>query len=636
DLLIVVNVRDGQVIDPNSVELFIDDIEYTHEVKVSPKSIRFLFRDGTGRALRPGNHVARVIARLPDGTDLGNLEWQFTVNGVRKSPIAERRARPTLPIRGSTFIGTRNSDVSGNRGLRQEPESIYSIRSDLRAELGAFTFPLKAYLTTNESNTSQPRNRFLIGAQSKHLTVLLGDTNPYYSPLALSNTRTRGVMAEVYLRPIRLSFIRGQTRRGLELEQVGDPNTLATPLLSTYKRQMTAARLSIGGPKSARFSLHALKAQDDTLSTSFGTRPIENLVAGSDLEFNILKGRFGAAAGAAMSLTTEDISRGVSDKAEIDSLFDVDLPFDPSDFKHIITLNTSTVPIRLDKLNSLAWYSSAHAKAFGHSVKAEYRSIGGSFFSAGNPFLIGDRKIYSFSDRFRHADGRLFGILRYTQYSNFDDGSFTIPLSNKSMSANVTVAPRNEVPTITTGFRRQLRSRGTSELPLSDSELNSYTLGLTKQFTLGTKRHTIQILGTRSSRTDVVQPQLDNIALTSTIGLVDQLTRTLSTSVRYTRVGIRYVNLNDRQNFHTASGDISYQFESIPLNVDTGLRYTYTGGSSLVSSSNRYGFSVAGEYELQQNMLVELRVGLDAYRDQQFTEARYTERYVMLRHRYTF
>jgi hypothetical protein len=133
-----------------------------------------------------------------------------------------------------------------------------------------------------------------------------------------------------------------------------------------------------------------------------------------------------------------------------------------------------------------------------------------------------------------------------------------------------------------------------------------------------------------------VQPLLDNIALTTTIGLMNQLARTVSTSVRYTRVGIRYVNLGDRQTFHTATGDIGYQFTSVPLDLNTSFRYTHAGGSTLVSSSNRYGISVGGQYELQQNMLVELQIGVDAFRDAELAEARYTERYVMLRHRYTF
>ena len=636
DLLIVVNIRDGKVIDPKSVELFIDDEEYTKELKISSRSIRFLLRNGSGRYLRPGNHVARLVARSADGADLGDLEWQFVIDGIARGLASNETGRAGLPIRGTTYIGSRNSDISGNRSLRQEPESVYSIRTDLRAEVGAFTFPMKVYLTTNESTGSQPRNRFLFGAQSKHLTVLFGDTNPYYSPLALSNTRTRGILSEVYLRPIRLSFTRGQIRRSIDLEQSGDPNVLVSPLLTAYTRTLSAARLSIGGPKSVQFSLHALKAEDDTSSTAFGSRPLENVVAGSDLTLNILQGRFGASAGAAMSLTTEDISRGIADKAEIDSLFDVDLPFDPSDFRRIITLNSSTVPIRLDKLGSLAWYSAAHGRVLGHSVTAEYRSIGSSFYSAGNPFLINDRRIYSISDRFRHLDGRVFGVLRYSQYRNFEDGLFTVPLSNESWSANVTVAPGGDSPSVTAGYRRQDRSRGTVALPLSESLLNSYSLGLSKQFKISRNRHTVQVLGTRSSRTDAVQPLLDNIALTTTIGLMNQLARTVSTSVRYTRVGIRYVNLGDRQTYHTATGDIGYQFTSVPLDLNTSFRYTHAGGSTLVSSSNRYGISVGGQYELQQNMLVELQIGVDAFRDAEIAEARYTERYVMLRHRYTF
>lgn len=636
DLLIVVNVRGSYVIDPRSVQLFIDDDEYTDEVKVSDRSIRFLLRDGSGRRLRPGSHTARIVASLPDGTDVGNLEWHFMIDGAQRTAATNSRSRPSLPIRGTTYVGTRNSDISGDAALRQQPASVYAVRADLRAEAGAFSFPFKAYVTTNESSSSQPRNRFLIGAESKHLTVLLGDTSPAYSPLALDNTRTRGLLAEVYLKPLRLSMVRGQIRRGISSAQPTDQSTLASPLLSSYERTMTAARLSVGGERSVLFSLHALKASDDTTSVTFGSRPIENIVSGGDLEINVLKGRFGAAAGAAMSLTTEDISRGIADRAQIDSLFDVDLPFDPSDFRRIITLNTSTVPIRLDKLTSLAWYSNIHAKAIGHAITAEYRSIGGSYFSAGNPFLINDRKMYTISDRFRHADGRVFGVLRYMQYENFDDNEFVIPLDNRTWSANVTVAPRTKVPTLSGGFRRQERSQGTVDLPLSDSRLDSYSFGISQQFRIVGNRQSVQVLGMRSTRFDRVQPGLDNVSLTGTVGLTNQISSTLSTSVRYTRVNVRYENLGDEQLYQTGTGDVYYQLKMIPLDLAAGARYTRSSGSEIVSPSKRYGGQLTAEYEIQRNMLIELGIGVDAYRDDVLPQAQYTERYITLRHRYTF
>ncbi|MCB0720272.1 MAG: hypothetical protein KDD65_17625 [Bacteroidetes bacterium] len=633
ELLIVVRARDGRSIDPRSVELFIDDEDFTDEIKTSSESIRFLFRNGSGRRLKPGTHIARVTARLPDGTDIGDLEWRFLVDGSRASG-AVAASRPALPIRGSTFIGTRNSDISGNRSLRQEPSAVYTVRTDLEAQYGAFTFPLKVFLTTDETNTAQPRNRFVVGARSKHLSVFVGDTNPRYSSLSLANTRARGAMAEVYLKPVRLSFTHGAVRRGIE---IGDPSSsLVSPLLSAYERNITAARLALGGPKTVEFSLHALRAADDTTSGSSGSMPLQNIVAGSDLSVNFLKGRFGFAGGSAISVTTEDISRGVADKAEIDSLFDVDIPIDPADFRNIIILNTTTVPIRLDKLSSLAWYGEAHARALGHGLNAEYRSIGSSFFSAGNPYLINDRKILSISDRFRHLDGRLFGVIRYSRYSNFADDAFAIPLSNESISGSITVAPRNEVPTITVGYRTQARRRGTDELPLSNSRLNTFMLGTSKQIVWNRLRQNVQFSASLSTRADTVQPTLDNTALTTSIGFMNQLSRTLTTNLRYTRVGISYDNLDDRQVWHTGVGGATYQFEGFPLDLSGDVRLTHAGGSQLVSASDRYGFSVAGEYEVQPNMVVELRVGVDAYRDAVIEQARYTERYVTLRHRYTF
>ena len=56
-----------------------------------------------------------------------------------------------------------------------------------------------------------------------------------------------------------------------------------------------------------------------------------------------------------MSLTTQDISTGPLTRAQVDSVFgDVDLPFDPSDYRRILILNASTFPLRPHELSSLA------------------------------------------------------------------------------------------------------------------------------------------------------------------------------------------------------------------------------------------------------------------------------------------
>ncbi len=629
-LFVVLDVDPSFPVDPETIELTLDGNVVDMEPKVSSASIRYLIRD----RLSGGRHVIAFSARTIDGLVVDPVTWHFFVAGSERNT---QRSGPSRSIRGTTYAGTRNADISGNSALRQEPTATYVARTDITARYGAFTFPIKAYLTTDESSTAQPRNRVLVGAESRWLSLYGGDTQPEFGPLALTGARTRGVLAELRAPGVSLSVTHGRLRRAVDLLSLSDGGQVASPFLNTFERNMTAVRLAFGSARTVEFNLHALKARDDTTSLAFGTRPMENVVAGSDFTVRALQDRLAFDAGAALSLTTEDIARGVSDKAELDSLFETDLPIDPADFSWLITLNPSTVPLRIDKLSSLSWYAKARGRAFGHQVTTEYRSIGSAFYSAGNPFLVNDRRSFSITDRFRTLQDRLSGTLRFLRYGTQPDNSgLTIPLESRLYSANLTFRPNPDLPTVTTGLRINTRTRGDEISTLSDSRIVSASLGLLQQFSGSVMRHTVQVLAARTRRTDRINPALDNTTSTLTLGLYEQLSARLSANVQVTLVRIGYDTASDSQRWTSASGGLSRKWSSVPLRVSVDGRFARAGASTLLTGSNRYGGSVTGAYDIQRNMTLELQVGVDTFRDDVIEEARYTERFVSIRHRYTF
>ena len=245
----------------------------------------------------------------------------------------------------------------------------------------------------------------------------------------------------------------GIVQRGVQGARVSEGFSIDpfSSLPGSYRRTLAAFKLDFGSPRSVQFSINGLKAKDDTSAVNIGQEPLENLVAGSDLKVSLLRDRLQFESGAAMSITTEDISRGASDKSEIDSLFSTDIPIDPSDFDWLITLNPTTVPLRLDKLSSLAWYASSRASSFGHVLSAEYRSVGSTFFSAGNPYLQSNRNTIRISDRFRHRDGLISGILRYQHYGTPDASSpFGILVSSDLVSGQMNLSPGGDWPRFST------------------------------------------------------------------------------------------------------------------------------------------------------------------------------------------
>jgi hypothetical protein len=629
-LFVVIEVDPGIVLDRETLVLLVDDVPVDVEPKVSSTSVRYLVRD----ALAPGSHRASFSARASDGRALESLQWLFNVSG---SVGATARSSSAARLRGTTYFGSRNADFSGNRGLRQEPLATYVARTDLTASYGVFTFPIRAYLTTDESRGSQPRNRVLVGVESPWFSVYGGDTQPGFSPLTLAGARARGVLAEVHVPGVSLSVTRGRLRRAVDIVSPSGGSTAVNPFQNTYRRTMTGARLAFGSERTVEFSLHGLKAVDDTSSIAFGARPLENLVAGSDLTIKAWSGRISFDTGAALSLTTEDRSRGVSDKAELDSLFDVDLPIDPSDFGWLITLNPTTVPLRFDRLSSLAWYTLGRADLGDHRVTAEFRSIGSAFYSAGNPFLINDRRSVSVSDRFAMADDRVTGTVRVHWYgSQPDDLGLASLLSSWLYSGNVNYRVGPNLPTVMTGLRFNTRTRGEGEAMTSDSKMLSISLGALQQFETGSQRHTVQVTATRTTRTDRINESIDNRTMTIGLGLYEQFSDRLTANVQVTYIDISYPNLDGRQRWTSLSGGLSKRLASTPLRFTGQARYSHASASSFLSGSNRYGGGLTAAYDLQRNMTIELQVGLDTFRDSSIDEARYTERFVSLRHRYRF
>jgi hypothetical protein len=397
--------------------------------------------------------------------------------------------------------------------------------------------------------------------------------------------------------------------------------------------------MDFGSPKSVLFSLSALKAKDDTSSVNIGSEPMENLVAGTDLKINLLRDRLKFESGAAMSITTEDISRGVSDKSEIDSLFDTNIPIDPSDFKWLITLNPTTTPLRLDQLSSLAWFVNSRASSFGHVLRLEYRSVGSTFFSAGNPYLQSNRNTISVSDRFRHMNGMLSGIVRYQHYGTPDDNNLLgASIRSDLASAQFNVAPGSKWPRLSFGYRVQLRVRDGSDSQIlqSDSRLTTMNLGATYRFKTGSVSHGLNLFGSRSQRYDRLNSMPQNSSYAISAGLNEKLPWPVIVNLQGTYVFIRYQELETSQEWLTFGGNFGYKWANPGFRLTTNVKLTRSAASAFSAATGRYGVSIRGRYDVHRKQSIELQAGIDTFRHDVDSNLRFTERYFVVRHRYTF
>lgn len=66
------------------------------------------------------------------------------------------------------------------------------------------------------------------------------------------------------------------------------------------------------------------------------------------------------------------------------------------------------------------------------------------------------------------------------------------------------------------------------------------------------------------------------------------------------------------------------------------IRNTRAGATSLSSASDRFGLMLTSSLNLEPNMRIELQAGYNDYSEDDNATNQYTERFIRLRHRYTF
>ncbi|GIV60989.1 MAG: hypothetical protein KatS3mg043_2078 [Rhodothermaceae bacterium] len=644
-LFVVVTLQAGKRLDPASVRLYLDGQELTRQAKVSDTSVRLLY----ARRLGAGRHTLHIEGQEAGGSSLPALQWSFRVAGAAEDAAVATAPRPArrFDFTGSTILDTRTSDFSGRRDLRQEPLRTYVLQAEAEGRYGAFTFPVRLYLTTDEDPRAQPRNRFLVGVRSEHLTLLLGDNTPLYNPLMLDGARTRGIRAELYLHPVRLAGVHGQLRRGIEPERL--PGAISGP--AAFTRTLTALRLGVGSERSVLWHLDVARARDDAgslpedLAEATGLTPMENLVAGSSLSLRLLQGRLYFEGGGALSLTTEDVARGVATRARIDSLFDTHIPVDPADLAWLFTFNTTTVPLRPDRLSSLAWYLRGRVAAGGHTFTAEVRQVGEAYVAFGNPFLLSDRRSLTLTDRFKLLGDRLSGTLRYQHYGTpRRDDPTRASLNADLFYGQVALAPWRRPTWFFASLRLHNRSttrEGTGD-PASDTRVRSFSVGGYHLARSGDYQHGLSLSYTYTDRRDVLLPALDNVTRVITAGLNETFPFPLYFNMQLNHLLVTSGDQGTLRKLTTLSGLIGYRLRRPELDVSAGVQNTHTaetelfltpGGEPLVlPGSDRIGLLLRGVYRLRRDMELELQLGYDTYRG----EAEYTDRYVVLRHRYTF
>ncbi|MDZ7308736.1 MAG: hypothetical protein ONB49_17000, partial [candidate division KSB1 bacterium] len=501
-VLILASFAPAAHIDSSSVRVKWNGREVTRRATISALLVSF----EAGR-LKPGTHRVSIVAKDGAGRRIGPVSWQFQVTGRLQAAESAQDADPRL-VSGLTFAELRHEEFSGvtlNNNV---------VGGNLNGSHGPLHFEASAFLTSLESRSVQPRNRFSLSAGTGWLEVTLGDATPYFNDLVLYGRRVRGVQAGLHTGIINVEYVSGQTMRAV----TPVPGVLA----GTYQQTLTAIRPSFGS-RSLQLGLTLMKARDDTASISAApatVAPRDNVVIGADVLMAFSRRRIEVKAAVAQSFVTKDTRLPIISQAYLDSIYsdgDIKLPFDPAAFKDWLILNESTTPLDPRGKTALAYQLGLRLNYFSQYFTFTLKQIGSEYNSFGHTYLRSDIRGFSLYDRVRLLRNRLnlsFGLERFTDhYDNFD-GKPQTALHAVQFGFLLNWNPR--LPTLSFNLRHYNRDNGIDTLAIANltggtpdttdlrqsNRTRDFSLTLSHNLQAFRYNHTVSLSLTNSDRID--------------------------------------------------------------------------------------------------------------------------------------
>lgn len=525
-------------IDWKSLKVYLNKKSITRNVEKTQGIISYM-----PKKLKPGRYNIKLVYRNKAGKLQPVVARRFSVADHNRKISEVAEIEKPYSLKGNIFTDLKYEEMNG------EKLETNIIGGNILGRYQSFRFQSKLYFTSRESNTSQPRNRYLIGFENKWLGVKFGDTNPRFHELMLWGSRVRGIEAFIKTGFFNLEFVTGETRRAVKgisyadfvinpatgdtiyynpnsvpADTVNDGNTseykfkppgyeyLTAETVSqygTYQRILTGIRSSFGSGKNFQLGFNLVKTKDQVSSIDQGFLPKDNLVVGSDLLIAFDNHRIEFSTSVAFSLLTEDISNGSYSKAQIDSTFDTEIPFDPSSFDKYLILNASTNPLDPTGMSSLAYKARLRLNYFNNALEFQYKSIGPEYHSLGNTFLKNDIQGFAILDRFRLLRNRLILNLEYSQFQDGFFASETPATDLVTFNFGATIFLPQKFPRLTFSYRTHNRNNGVTTEPNAnqyDSRIKNSTndLSLMMGYDLQTlsMKHSLNLSLISSKRID--------------------------------------------------------------------------------------------------------------------------------------
>ncbi len=650
----------------NNAIVLLDNKAITGNIKIAGGNLTFL----TFGTLSDGRHQINIKTYIKPLNKLEEVKWVFYVHNkkdgkssgsIHSSSMPKATQNNDWSLIGNVFMDSRNEYLSGlyADSFRQEPAATRTVSLDMKLKHKSLEIPIK-YFSTSDNTTAfiQPRNYFQVGLHYKGFEFDYGDLNPSLDQLIVSGIRVNGFHLKLKLGNNSIhtyygNMIQNSIEGAVNVYTPGAgyiPSTLyfdnkdsslkyITP--GVYKRWMAAGRYEFRQKRKDCFSIGftGFKATDLVNSIHYGFQPKDNVVGGIDFSVKMFKKAIVVSGEVAASALTNDISYGVLNTAKLDSTFNTEIAFNANDYYPFFTINSSTLPGRLNNANeAIALTTKLLFNKNNNNFNIEYKNYGPSFYSLGNPYLRNNYKGIIVGDRVRLLRNKLMLNVGYQHYSNNLNNTLPMLVTTNSFNGSFTININPKAPSIFFNYLQQQRN-GESNLKTAISSVNDfiyyYLTSVNYKFKLFNHDHAVRGNLTVNERKDEINIQSRSLMINYMLGYNTSFNK-FSISIDGGQTTIKDYQDNKIANIFSYAALIDWKI--IPKKLFTGFSISNNRNMAgiLSASSSRMSYIYKLGYRFGKGMGIDAEGGYTPYQDYNMAINNYDEKYIYIRYTYDF
>ncbi len=496
--------RFASLVDVEKTKLYLDTWDVSRYLLKYEDFVSF-----APRRVPTGRHKIRLELYDENSTLVASREWFFTALQSQ----SEETVEGAFKISGRLFAELRREDLQDGAFVNDYNQSALQ----LRGNYNNLAFGGRVYLNNQESDVTQPVNRFSGFARysfwnNRYLNVTAGDAYPKFNPEILQNIFVRGFSGSLYLKFINLDIASGKTLRAIEgsAESVaGNPDTVVVQRYGTYRRNIFAVRPSFGAGENFQLGLTYLKGVDDTSSILYGHNPEENVAAGMDMFVGLDQQRIVFEGNVNASSYNSNITGGSIPFDSLQKVMEGDLSSSDEKYynmaKKFITVNQYLI-----LQPGVSYQARLRLRYYRNNFSILYESVDEDYHSLGQPYLLRDNRGYQLVDNISVLRNQVFLTLGFRHYHNNLQNNKTSTTTNRNIYANLSYFPLGNFPEITIGYNNYSRNNDISADSIAsvlyrpeDNQSNSINFSTGYRFNFLNLKQRVGFNLTNYRRTDI-------------------------------------------------------------------------------------------------------------------------------------